>query len=453
MAMTDLTIVSRSLRTRLFSTCTTVASVAVAVALMLVLLMLRTSGREAFERGTGNVHLLVSREASGLSSVLNGMFYAAPPLQAMTWAEYQSLVTGLPLEWSVPVQLGDSFKGRWPVLATSQEFFTKFQPAPGEAWALAAGRWASGDFEIVIGADAARGTGLRVGDSVVLTHGAASNRAGPAGHEHGAYAYQVVGVLKSSGTVHDRALFTNLESAWIIHAADRREREGGHDDHDDHDEHDGHDAHDDHHDEPKLTRADLTDADRKITSVYLRVLTRPGQDASAAVPMVMEHIRRDPALRASPLTVAGPVQEIRRLDAIVGNVNQVLVAMAVVVMASSGVGILLALYNSMEQRRRQVAILRVLGASQGRIFGLVMAESAILGLLGVGAGLGFGLAGAWLAAGEVQARLGLIIHPTVSPGVAGGLVLGTLALSMLAGLVPAILAYRTSVLRGLRPVG
>ncbi|MCC6951039.1 MAG: ABC transporter permease [Phycisphaerales bacterium] len=446
MAMTDWTIVTRSLRTRFFSTATTVVSVAVAVGLMLVLLMLQASGRKAFERGTGNVHLLVSRDASGLVSVLNGMFYAGAPLKPVTYAEYERIAGSLPLEWAVPVQLGDSYKGQWPVLATSPEFFTKFRPAEDATWTFAQGAAFAKDFELVVGAAAARATGLRIGSRVVLTHGAASSRAsGVAGHEHGEFQYTVVGVLEPTGTPHDRALFSNLNSSWLIHAVDRLEREHAAGEHDDMDDHE-------HHDHASVSEKDLIDADRKITNIYLRVATRPGQDASAAVPVVMEHLRRHPEFQAAPLTVAGPVQEIRRLDAIVGNINQLLVIMAAVVMASSGVGIMLALYNSMQQRQRQIAVLRVLGASRGRIFGLIITESAFIGVLGAGVGLGVGMIGAQIATGVLRVRLGISISPETSPLILAYIFLMTLALSVLAGLVPAIMAYRTSVWRNLRPV-
>jgi len=452
-AMTDWTIVTRSLRARLFSTATTVATVAIAVALMLVLLMLRSSGRKAFERGTGNIHLLVSRDASGLTSVLNAVFYAGPPLKPLLYPEYERIASGLPLEWAVPVQLGDSYRGQWPVLATTPEFFTKFKPAEDAAWQFPQGRAFAANFEVVVGAAAAHATGLTLGAKVQLTHGTASSRgAAVAGHVHSEFEYTVVGILAPTGTAHDRALFTNLPSAWITHAADRLERAGGEKDHDathddDHADHADHADHDDHDHHAAVTEADLIDADRKITNIFLRVATRPGQDASAAVPMVMEHLRRDPSFQASPLTVAGPVQEIQRLDAIVGNINQMLVAMA-----SSGVGIMLALYNSMEQRRRQIAVLRVLGASRGRIFGLVITESALIGIIGASIGLALGLIGAQVASGVLRDRLGLVITPTVSPAVAGTIVLMTLALAMLAGLIPAAMAYRTSVWRNLRPL-
>ncbi|GJQ30382.1 MAG: permease [Phycisphaerae bacterium] len=439
--MTDWTIISRSLNARRFSTITTIVMVAVGVALMVVLLTMRDAGRQSFQRGTGNVHLLVSRDASPLSSVLNGLFYAAAPPKPVGFDEYETLRRALPLEWAIPVQLGDSYKGAWPVLATAPEFFTRFQPAHDTAWTFASGRAFEKNFEIVLGSAAARGTGLRLGSKVVLTHGTSASRAGPI-HEHDEAKYEVVGILQPTGTIHDRAMFTNLTSSWLIHALDRLERAGEAD----HDH-----AHDHDHGEFPICEDDLTAEDRKITNIYIRVATRPGSDVSSALPVVMERIRRDPAFQAAPFTVAGPRAEVDRLLGIVGNVDRVLVAMAFVVMLSSAVGIMLALYNSMEQRRRQVAILRVLGASQGRVFSLVLTESAFIGLIGAGAGLLVGLVAAQAAAGVLRTQFGVFIAPAISLPIALGLVLGTVVLACVAGLVPAAMAYRTSVAVHLKP--
>ena len=119
---------------------------------------------------------------------------------------------------------------------------------------------------------------------------------------------------------------------------------------------------------------------------------------------------RDPSFNP-PLTVASPVTEINKLFIIVGSVDQIFVAMAVVVMVSSGIGILLSLYNSMSERRRQIAVLRVLGCPQIRIFGLVITESAVIGAIGAVGGLAISVAGCWLVAGILKDRLGLVVQP------------------------------------------
>jgi putative ABC transport system permease protein len=157
--------------------------------------------------------------------------------------------------------------------------------------------------------------------------------------------------------------------------------------------------------------------------------------------------------RDSSIMVSQPKQEIDKLFGIVGNINQILVAMAGVVMVSSGIAIMLALYNSMEQRRRQIAVLRVLGCSQVRIFGLVLTESALLGMLGAVVGIAVAVVGGWLVAIAMRQRLGLVVDPSLSAPWVLSVVAATVALAAIAGVVPAAMAYRTSVAKNLRPLG
>jgi putative ABC transport system permease protein len=114
---------------------------------------------------------------------------------------------------------------------------------------------------------------------------------------------------------------------------------------------------------------------------------------------------------------------------------------------------MLALYNSMEQRRRQIAVLRVLGCSRPRIFSLVLTESALLGILGAGLGLAVAHFGAIAVAAALRQRLGLVVEPVLGLDWAIGVVGATVVLAGLAGLIPAVMAYRTPVARNLRPIG
>jgi putative ABC transport system permease protein len=372
---------------------------------------------------------------SPLVAVLDGVFYANPPRRPIPWSKYEQFRSDIPvLEFAIPTQQGDSYRG-FPVLATTTEFFSRFRPDERAGWSFASGRAFERSFEVVAGAQAARVTGLSIGEEVVLTHGIGASREGGVSaeeddhghaHEHTEFRYTVVGILEPTGRAHDRALFTDLDSTWIIHAHDRREREYVHE---------------------ATTIDDVTDADRQITGILIRVATREGSLMSGAQQQVFDILRRD-----TSITVADPVQETINLLNIVSNIDQILVGMAAVVMVSSGIAIMLALYNSMEQRRRQIAVLRVLGCSRGRMFSLVMTESALIGLVGAAAGLALSLAGTRLVAAIMKERLGLVIEPVEDAVIVLAVSLATLVLACIAGLIPAAMAYRTPVVAHLRPV-
>jgi putative ABC transport system permease protein len=446
MSMSERAIVARSLAARRFSTVITVLTVAVAVALMLVLLSMRHAGRRAFDRGAGNMHLLVSADSSPLVSVLNSVFYARAPARPVAWTQYLRLRQDPRLAYVIPTQQGDSYRG-FPVCATTPEFFEKFSPDPEfdpanpralPAWPIHQGRIFDKPFEVVVGYRAWREVGLSLGDRINLTHGR-SDQAGA--HVHTEHGFTVVGLLGPTGSPHDRGLFISIESAWIIHAEEARDREeraaGREGDHDH-----GHGA------EPAIRPEDLTPDEKLTTALYIRAVTREGRMVSSIVPTVAAELRRDPRL-----TVAEPSGEVRNLFVIVGSVDQILVAMAAVVAVSSGVAIMLALYNSMDQRRRQIAVLRVLGCSARGIGRMVLMEAAAIGLAGAGFGLVVSFVGARVVAAVMKQRLGLVVDPALDLALVAAVVGGAVVLAAAAGLVPAAMAYRTNVANNLRPLG
>ncbi len=446
MAITDWTIIRRSLLGRAFLSVTTGLTVAVAVGLMVVIVSVKDAGFRAFEQGAGNMHLVVSRDASPLVSVLNAVFYAGSPRAPLTWAEYEALASRFPLEYAIPIQQGDSFRG-YPVIATTPAYFESYSPDPrGErGWALESGRFLEGTWEVVLGADVASATGVGVGDEVFLTHGMGGRDTpepvpnaedGHDAHEHHhdhdhvhhEYGFGVVGVLAPTGGPQDRAVFTSLEASWIVHAHDRRFAEDPH---------------------VGVTGAsDLTDADRLVTGVYLRVAGREGRMMAGGLQQVFDQLRRD-----TSITVAQPEAQIRSLFRIVSSIDQLFIGLVGVVMASSAIAIMLAMYSATEQRRRQIAVLRVLGFSRARVFGLVLTESAVLGLAGAVVGVGLAVAGARLVAALMRARLGLVIEPQILSPWTLVIVTATILMAALAGIVPAVRAYRGSVARNLSPLG
>jgi putative ABC transport system permease protein len=442
MAVTDWTIVRRSLLGRRFLSATTALTVAVAVGLMVVIIAIKDAGYRAFERGAGNMHLIVSRDASPLVSVLNAVFYANAPRAALRWDEYEALAPRYPLEFAVPVQQGDSFRG-FPVIATTPAYFDAYRPdARGERdWSLREGRFFEATWEVVLGADVASRTGIGLGDDIFLTHGMGSGHAGQDapdddGHDHDdhdhhhghdhvhhEFGLRIVGILEPTGGPQDRAAFTTLEASWIVHAHDRRLAADPH--------------------ASVTTVGDLTDEDRLITGIYLRVAGREGSMLAGGLQQVFDQLRRD-----TSITVAQPEAQIRNLFRIVSSIGLV-----AVVMASSAIAIMLAMYSATEQRRRQIAVLRVLGFSRARIFGLVLTESAVLGLVGAGAGVALALAGSRIVAAAMRARLGLVLEPRTLTEWTLVIVTATVLMSALAGTIPAVRAYRVAVAKSLSSLG
>ena len=425
MAMTDLTIVTRSLSSRRLSTAVTALMVAVAVMLMLVLFALHDGARNHFKRGTGNIELLVTAEPSPFISVLNSFFYTSAPAAAMDLASVERFRQGDLSRFfrvAIPIQLGDSYRG-YPVVATNTEYFRFFEPRLGKPWEFAQGKVFTDTFDIVVGARAARELNLTIGERIALTHGLGDE---PGAHVHDEFQFTVVGIVEPTGSAHDRALFIPLEGSWVLHAHDRRLAEAG----------------TDVAATTTTTTNDVTDRDRLATGLLLISRTPAALPQGGAA-----------ARRTSGFTVASPGREITQLEEMMKGINAIFIGMVSVVLVSSGLGIMLALYNSMDLRRRQIAVLRVLGCSAGRIFHLILTEAAIIGLIGGVAGTVFGLFGVRFAVSMLRDRLGVVFDPSIEPVHALGLVLGATAIAALAGILPAIKAYATPVASSLRPLG
>jgi putative ABC transport system permease protein len=432
MALRGSRVVLGSMWARRFQTVTTTLTVAIAVGLLLTILSMRDATRQTLERGAGNMHLVVSAEPSPLVSVLNSVFHAGTPSRAMSWLQVQQLQRDPRVAYALPIQQGDSFED-YPVTAVEPAFFERFSPDPGydpergEAegrWRLARGRAIEGRFEVVLGAQVARETGLGVGDGLQLTCGLAG-----AGFVHAGFPYTVVGVLELSGTPHDRVVFSDLASGWIVHAQDKRDREAG-------------------GQADRVGEGDLSAADRLVTGVYVRGVVREGRQASSAIAELASELRRNPSL-----TVASPASEIDALFRIVSRVDRLLIAVAFVVLVSGAVSIMLALYSAGQMRRREIATFRVLGASRGRIVGWVLAEAVLLGAAGSVVGVVMSLVGGWAVSVGLKAQLGLVVEPAVSLAAFGLVGMAAVVLAALAGVVPAVLAYRTPVAAHLRPLG
>jgi putative ABC transport system permease protein len=159
----------------------------------------------------------------------------------------------------------------------------------------------------------------------------------------------------------------------------------------------------------------------------------------------------DALRRDTSIVVAQPAQQIERLFEIVGNVDGLFLGMAAVVLVSSAVGVMLALYNSMAARSRQIAVLRVLGASRGRVFGLVLTESLLISMAGAAAGVVLAYLGGMAASAWLKASIGLVIDPALD--LRGTVIVagGTVALGAVAGILPAWRAYQVPVADSLRP--
>ena len=379
----------------------------------IVLLILFSAALEQrLTRDARGIDLVVGAKGSPLQLILSSVYQADFPTGNIPLAEAERWRRHPLVERAIPLALGDNLAG-FRIVGTEHAYPLHYGAT------LAAGRLWQAPFEATIGARVAGDTGLGPGDRFVGSHGLAGG-----GAEHGAHPYTVVGVLAPSASVLDRLVLTPIASVWEAHGMIPEE----HDEHEEHEEH----AEEDH---AGLTAAP-SDPVRplEITSLLLRYRSPLG---AVQLPRLVN--------QESALQAASPALESARLLALVGIGLDTVRAFGLLLVASAGLGVLIALSNAMQERRYDLAVMRTLGASRRTLFAQPLLEGLILAAGGALLGLLFGhgaalLLGRLLPAARDMGLTGLLWRPEELYLVALALGVG-----LLAALIPAIQAYRTDI--------
>ena len=395
----------RYLASRPAVTLLTLAGIALGAALVCGVLVLKRESESAMAREAALFDLVVGAKGGSLQLVLSCLYHLDVPAGNIPYEDYERLRRDSRVRWAVPIGLGDNYEG-YRIVGTEPHFFELADREGNPFFAFAEGRHFESRFEAVLGSEVARATGLAPGDRFAGTHGLVR----VAGSEvHDDFPYAVCGILEPTGTTHDRAIFGSLESVWEIHETEDRI-----------------------HAAIQGTAALRRDSPREATAVLLRLET-PGLRLRLA----------DEIRKRSGGIAAIPLNEVMRLyQGIVSPMQRALLAIAGAVVAVSCLAVLATLLQAGERRRRDLAILRSLGARPHEVAALVFLEGALLCGLGLGLGWLLGHGALAVAAAWLRESTGLVVSTwSFAPGEAAAL--ATMALcGLLASLAPAFAAYR-----------
>jgi putative ABC transport system permease protein len=424
---------------------------ALGVSLVVTVLVIHQVIEYSFQRNAQGYDLVVGAKGGQLELVLNTVYYIGRPVENIPYTCFKEFLPGghyeTSVEKAIPICMGDNYEG-FLVIGTVPERFTDLKYLDDRPYEFAQGRnFRSENFyEAVIGAQVANKTGLKVGDELKPTHGT-----GKGGHQH--RPFKVVGVLAQTGTPVDRAAYVNIEGFYHLEGHSRHVKSGDadHDEHhgeSEHDEHhdakpvdaavkhDAHDEHDEHdgHDEHLAPNQPAPESVRRVTAIL--VCVKPARLLSLAK-----------LVNEAPLTQAAlPVQVMTELlRGLIGNVQRLLLILAALVVVVAGIGILVSIYNSMNDRRRDIAIMRALGAQRWMVMAIILLESILLSLGGgaIGALLGHGLIGA--LAPSILEYTGVVVSPLQFTWPELVLIPSLVVLAAAVGYLPAAIAYRTDV--------
>lgn len=392
-----ITIALAYLREKKFSAALNVLLLALGVGTIIALLLILSQAEDRMERDAAGIDLVIGAKGSPMQLILSSVFQVDIPTGNVPVAEAAQIIAEPVVKLAIPLALGDSYRG-FRIVGTNPTYIDLYNGA------LASGRLWDKPLEAVVGADAAKATGLTIGKTFAGSHGLTDT----GGSVHDAQPYTVVGVLTPTGSVLDRLIVTSVASVWQLHDHDDKKQTAS-------------PAHDDH---------DHAN-DKEVTAYLIRYATPL---AAVSFPRMVN--------ASSSMQAASPAMESARLFQLLGVGISALKGFAAIMIFCAALGIFIGLMNALDERRADLALLRVLGASPLLVVMVTLVQGLMLGLMGVILGVLIGHAGAeWIGqtyAESQRVAIGGRVWIAAEIWVAAG----ALGIALVASIVPCWRAYQ-----------
>lgn len=410
-----------SLRSRALSVGLTVLVITLSVVLLLGVERVRTQAHEGFASTVSGTDLIVGARSGPVNLLLYSVFHIGDPTNNVSWQSYQELSALPQVKWAVPLSLGDSWRG-YRVVGTSDGYFEHYRYGAGHALAFANGRPFDDLYDVVIGAEVAQAQKVVLGDEIVLAHGTGAVTLAT----HADKPFRVAGILQRTGTPVDSSLLVSLAAIEAIHVDWRS----------------GVQLRSQSVSAERARHLDLTPT--SITAFML------GLNSRIATFSVQRRINEYPD---EAMLAILPGVTLQQLWQSLGMAERALQLISAMVVALGMVSLVALLVSTLQERRREMAILRATGARPGYIAGLLVVEAVATSAVACVLALALLVAASIAGRGWALANFGLSITHVWPDGRELAWVAGVLAISAVAGLVPALLAYRRTLADGLSPGG
>lgn len=374
-----LTLAIKSLRNRSFTVGLTVLSIALSVMLLLGVERIRRETKESFTNSISGTELIVGARSGAIQLLLYSVFRIGSATQNISWESVEDIIARPEVAWTIPISLGDSHQG-YRVMGTTRDYFEHFRYGRDRALALAAGDEFDDVFDAVLGSEVAATLGYELEDAIVIAHGAGDVSL----VEHADKPFRVAGILQPTGTPVDRTIHVSLEGIEAIHID---WRDGA----------------------PPVPGFEIS-AERarrlrlrpqQVTAVLV------GLDSRISTFAVQRFVNEYPE---EALLAIIPGVALQELWTLMGVAERGLLAISGLVVLVGLSGMLTALLASLNERRREMAILRSVGARPLHIFAAIVGEAGVVTVMGVAAGIALLYGGLFIARPAIAARLGLYIE-------------------------------------------
>lgn len=404
-----------SLGARALTVSMTVLAIALSVVLFLGVEKVRTGAKASFADTISGTDLIIGARSGSVQLLLYSVFRIGNATNNITWESYQDIAAQPQVDWIVPISLGDSHR-QFRVMGTSDAFFDRYKYRGGRSLQVQEGALIGDLFDAVIGADVAATLNYGVDDPIVVAHGIASFT------EHKDQPFRVSGILEKTGTPVDRTVIVSMEAIEAIHVDWRN-------------------------------GAQIPGQSTPVA--LIREMDLTPKAVTAALVGVSSPLQTFSLQRAintypdEPLLAVLPGVALQELWAIVGVAETALLGVSAMVVVTALIGMMATIFSSLNERRREMAILRAMGARPLTIVGLLVLEAALTAAVGAILGLGLLYVGLSVMQPVIDSAYGLWL-PIEAPSLREGLVLvGVVGAGALVSLVPALRAYRLSLADGM----
>jgi putative ABC transport system permease protein len=407
----------QSLANRWLTALLTILSIALSVMLLLGVEKVRTGARQSFADTISGTDLIVGARSGSLNLLLYSVFRIGNATNNITWKTYQDIAARPDIAWIVPISLGDSHRG-FRVMGTTPEYFTLYHYRHGQGLEFASGGPFSDLFDAVIGADVAADLGYRTGDKIIVAHGLGS----VSFLEHDDKPFRVSGILAKTGTPVDRTVHISLPAIEAIHV----DWQSG----------------------ARIPGQSVSAEEVRKMNLEPKAITAAfiGLKSKLAAFGLQRAINDYPE---EPLSAIMPGAALQELWGLVGTAETALSAVSGMVVVTALLGMMTMILTTLNERRREMAILRSVGARPLTVLSLLVTEAGVLTLCGVALGTVL-LYGALIALQPfIDRTYGLHIAiglPAWDQLVVLAAIVGA---GFAAGLLPAIRAYRLSLADGM----
>jgi len=404
----------KSLQSRRSTAILTIFSIAVSVLLLLGVEKIRVNAQSSFANTISGTDLIVGARSGSIQLLLYSVFRMGNATNNISWKSYQDIAQQKGIKWTIPISLGDSHRG-FRVMGTSRDYFSVYQYGEKRTLKFSSGSQFEGVFDAVIGAEVANSLNYAVGDEVIISHGTGSTSFA----QHKDKPFVISGILKHTGTPVDRTIHVSLAGIEAMHvnwqgAVKKR----------------------------KASKA-LTESNLQPESITAFLV---GLDSKIVSFKMQRYINQ---YSPEPLLAIFPGIALHELWSLMSVAEKALLIISLFVVLASLTGMLAVSLAGLNERRREIAILRSVGASHWHIMGLLITETVLLTLAGILFGLTLLYSGIWLAQPIIEKNYGLFI-PITAPNIRElGMVSMLLATSFIVGLVPAYRAYKNSLADGM----